>query len=191
MIYMKCAFFKTCLYSLLWMSVISCQPVAEKEGEPWKDQIENVLKAYGHRNWILIVDSAFPAQNADGIDMIMADVSMLEALNFVLHEVDAQAHIQALVYTDTELNYLTEDLAPGIENYRNTLRQTLKGRLHASLLHDEVFAKIDEAASLFSICVVKTTETLPYTSVFLELDCGYWSTDNEKKLRNIMNGNKE
>jgi L-fucose mutarotase/ribose pyranase (RbsD/FucU family) len=185
---MKCAFFHTCLYSLLWMSVISCQPVAEKEGEPWKDQIENVLKAYGHRNWVLIVDSAFPAQNAAGIDMILADASLLDALRFVLHEVDDLAHIQAQVYTDAELDYLPEELAPGIGGYRNALSEILKGRVHSSLLHDEVFAKIDEAASLFSICVVKTTETLPYTSVFLELDCGYWSTNSEQKLRKIMNG---
>jgi hypothetical protein len=28
--------------------------------------------------------------------------------------------------------------------------------------------------------------TLPYTSVFLQLDCGYWSADAERRLREAM-----
>jgi hypothetical protein len=27
---------------------------------------------------------------------------------------------------------------------------------------------------------------LPYTSVFLQLDCGYWSPEAEKRLRTTM-----
>ncbi|MCC5931031.1 MAG: hypothetical protein JJU28_17425 [Cyclobacteriaceae bacterium] len=188
---MHSAFFYTILYGLLWISLASCRPVAEKAGETWKDQLETKLKAYGHRNWVLIVDSAFPAQNAAGIDMIVADVSLPEALRFVLHEVDAQKHIQALIYTDAELEYVPEELAPGITRYRSVLHEILQDRDYASLLHNEVFEKIDEAATLFSICVIKTTETLPYTSVFLELDCGYWNADNESNLRKIMKENEK
>jgi hypothetical protein len=28
--------------------------------------------------------------------------------------------------------------------------------------------------------------TLPYTTVFLQLDCAYWGPDNEKRLRERM-----
>jgi hypothetical protein len=30
--------------------------------------------------------------------------------------------------------------------------------------------------------------TIPYTSVFLRLDCGYWTDEQEKKLRAKMAG---
>jgi hypothetical protein len=28
--------------------------------------------------------------------------------------------------------------------------------------------------------------TLPYTSVFLQLDCGYWNADQESRLREAL-----
>jgi hypothetical protein len=34
--------------------------------------------------------------------------------------------------------------------------------------------------------VLKTNMTLPYTSVFIELDCGYWSPEAEARLRAAM-----
>jgi hypothetical protein len=34
--------------------------------------------------------------------------------------------------------------------------------------------------------VLKTRMTIPYTSVFLRLDCGYWSDEQEKRLREKM-----
>jgi hypothetical protein len=34
--------------------------------------------------------------------------------------------------------------------------------------------------------MVKTTLAVPYTTVFLELDCGYWGPDAEAKMRELM-----
>jgi hypothetical protein len=34
--------------------------------------------------------------------------------------------------------------------------------------------------------MIKTDLTLPYTSVFMELDCGYWSPESEAKMREKM-----
>jgi hypothetical protein len=45
---------------------------------------------------------------------------------------------------------------------------------------------MDKAAKLFSITVLKTEEVIPYSSVFLELDCSYWGAEKEKKLRDLM-----
>jgi len=36
---------------------------------------------------------------------------------------------------------------------------------------------------LFNVLILKTDMTLPYTSVFIELECGYWSEAAEKKPR--------
>jgi hypothetical protein len=42
---------------------------------------------------------------------------------------------------------------------------------------------LDEAGKTFNVLILKTNLTLPYTSVFLELDCGYWSEEAEQRLR--------
>jgi hypothetical protein len=34
--------------------------------------------------------------------------------------------------------------------------------------------------------MIKTDLALPYTSAFLELDCGYWPAEAEQKLRQKM-----
>jgi hypothetical protein len=36
---------------------------------------------------------------------------------------------------------------------------------------------------MFSILIIKSTMTIPYTSVFIELDCGYWDGEREATLR--------
>ncbi|MCK4991794.1 MAG: hypothetical protein KAS29_14950, partial [Bacteroidales bacterium] len=60
------------------------------------------------------------------------------------------------------------------------------GREVNTLLHDEVFRMLDESSSLFRVLVIKTNCTIPYTSVFLQLDCSYWDPENEKLLREKM-----
>jgi hypothetical protein len=35
--------------------------------------------------------------------------------------------------------------------------------------------------------VLKTDLTIPYTSVFIQLNCKYWSNDAEKRMRQKMN----
>jgi hypothetical protein len=36
------------------------------------------------------------------------------------------------------------------------------------------------------VVLIKTPLTIPYTSVFVELDCGYWSPESEAALRARM-----
>ena len=52
---------------------------------------------------------------------------------------------------------------------------------------EEIIAKLDRAGESFRVLVVKTNMRIPYTSVFFELDCGYWNAQAEKRLRATMN----
>ena len=54
------------------------------------------------------------------------------------------------------------------------------------MLHDRVIANIEEASKHFNILVLKTNLTVPYTSVFIRLDCKYWSAEAEKRMRAKM-----
>jgi hypothetical protein len=46
--------------------------------------------------------------------------------------------------------------------------------------------KLDRAGELFCVLIVKTNLRIAYTSVFFELECGYWNAQAEKKLRAAM-----
>jgi hypothetical protein len=52
--------------------------------------------------------------------------------------------------------------------------------------HEEVIAQLDEAAKTFRVLIIKTEMVIPYTSVFIQLDCGYWSAEQEKRLREAI-----
>ena len=43
--------------------------------------------------------------------------------------------------------------------------------------------ELDEAGKSFHVLLLKSKLTLPYTTVFLQLDCGYWSNEAEQNLR--------
>jgi len=51
----------------------------------------------------------------------------------------------------------------------------------------EIIKRLDESSKLFNVTILKTDEILPYTSVFLELDCGYWNAEKESRLRATIN----
>jgi hypothetical protein len=84
---------------------------------------------------------------------------------------------------DQELDFVSEFDAPGISKLRKELQMCVDGAAIHRMLHDEIIAKLDQAGSMFEILVVKSCLTIPYTSVFIELDCGYWTGDAEQRLR--------
>jgi hypothetical protein len=81
-------------------------------------------------------------------------------------------------------------LAPGINDLRKKV-DPLLGENTSFIPHEKIIARLDTAARLFRVLLFKTTLTLPYTSVFLELDCGYWSAASERALRTSYRKNHE
>jgi hypothetical protein len=92
------------------------------------------------------------------------------------------------VHTDAELNYVSESKAPGVEQYRKDLKARLAGFPADSILHQKLINQLNALGKDFHVLVLKSTMTIPYTSVFLQLDCKYWSAEDEARLRATMNG---
>ena len=176
---------RTCLTAMLviTMSAAGC---ATQPSYDWRGKLAAELPVLGHRNWILIADSAYPAQSRAGIETIATGADQIEVVKAILKSVDQAGHVRATVYLDAELKYVSEEDAPGIDAYRKKLTTLLEKRPAKSLPHEELIARLDEAAKTFRILVLKTNLTLPYTSVFLELDCGYWNTEAEQKMRRAI-----
>jgi hypothetical protein len=154
--------------------------------ESWQEVLENDLHLLGHRNWILVVDKAFPEQSSPGMKYVYVEQDLIPTLKHVLEAVEASSHVSPIIYRDRELSFITEGQAPGVEDFRERTAEIFEGRAVQTLLHDEVFTMLDESANLFRVLVIKTNCTLPYTSVFLQLDCSYWGSEQEEALRKTM-----
>jgi len=152
----------------------------------WKTQIRSILPLYGHRNWIVVADSAYPAQSKPGIETVASGAEQLHVVRHVLDSISSSAHIRANIYVDQELEFVPEIDAPGIEDYRRNLAGVLNAAQVNSIPHEEIIAKLDRSAEVFRILIIKTDLTIPYTSVFFELDCGYWNSAAEQRLRQAI-----
>ncbi len=151
----------------------------------WRSEFERLLPLLGHRNWILVVDKAFPLQSAAGMTYFNSAESLEDTLQYVLASVDKASHVKPIIYTDKEFD-VVGDLGMEEAILVKNIREVLKGYDMQSILHDEIFAKLDVASKLFNVVVIKTEATVAYSSVFIELDCGYWSAEREQELRSRL-----
>ena len=70
------------------------------------------------------------------------------------------------------------------------LRAKLKESLHdmetTSLEQESLMTLLADANRSFDVLIIRTTSALPYSSVFIELQPGYWDAEAEQKLRERM-----
>lgn len=154
--------------------------------QDWIGKLQQSMPLLGHRNWILVVDSAYPLQTSPGIETVATGEGQLDVLRVVLHEINHSIHVRPIVYMDAELPFVPEADAPGANAYRTDIADVLRPYGVQSVPHDRMIATVAEASQQFHVLILKTTMTVPYSSVFIRLDCRYWSDDAEKRLRARM-----
>jgi D-ribose pyranose/furanose isomerase RbsD len=159
------------------------------EAAHWKETLKAALPLLGHRNWIVVADSAYPRQVSPGVQTIPTGATQETVTQAVLEALAATRHVKPLIYLDEELAYVPEDAAPGVSAYRESLNRLLAGAQISRLPHEQIIGKLDGAGRTFQILLLKTNMTIPYTSVFFELECGYWDAASEKRLRELMSKN--
>ena len=152
----------------------------------WRTKLSEAMPLLGHRNWILVVDSAYPLQVAPGIETIETNTGQIEVVRAVLREIDRSPQVRPVVFMDAELPFVTDEDAPGVTTYRAEVKPLLQDFPVEQKPHEEIISDIDDAGKTFRVLVLKTNMTIPYTSVFIRLDCKYWSADQEKRLRAKM-----
>ena len=157
-----------------------------RASETWESRFDRLLPLFGHRNWIVIADAAYPAQSNPGIETIFTNGDHTQVLGKILDAIGASSHVRANVYLDAELKLVAEEDAPGVTALRKKMMGLLGGENTREIAHEEIIARLDQAGNLFRILILKSTLAIPYSSVFLELDCGYWSAEAEERLRGIQ-----
>jgi D-ribose pyranose/furanose isomerase RbsD len=169
---------------------VALAPTRASAGTPqasdWRVRLNQQLQLMGHRNWIAVVDSAYPLQTSAGIETIETNDDQLEVVKTVLDQIGKAKHVRSVIFTDAELKLVPESDAKGVTAYRDALTNIMGKTEVQALPHEEIISKLDEAGKTFHILVLKTNLTIPYTSVFIRLECGYWGADAEKRLRAAM-----
>lgn len=170
--------------------LIACSPYLESQTltspSDWKTVLQTHLTLYGHRNWIVVSDSAFPAYAEPGIETIVANDDLASVLQYVVANISASRHVRATVLLDKEFDFVEESDYPGASALRRRIATTFAMEQVSSVPHFEIMKTISEAGATYRVLFIKTTGTVPYSSVYIRLDCGYMSDDIERKIRNAM-----
>jgi hypothetical protein len=152
-------------------------------GNGWQAAVDRQSGQLGYRNWIVISEASFPALSRIGVRQVNAPVEIPEALDYVLHALERTENVRPHVYLTRELRSVENDFAPGIEQHRERLKGALHGHEITELDQQSLLTLLEDANRSFDVLVVRTQSALPYSSVFLELQPGYWDADSETRLR--------
>jgi len=175
------------IFSLgLLIAAIAAQATPSPAQSDWKAKVDAELPLLGHRNWILVADSAYPLQVSPGIETIETNADQVEVVDFVLKAIERSIHVRPEIFMDAELPFVPDQDAPGASAYRRQIDEVLRGYHVESELHEKLIAQMGEAGQTFRVLVLKTNLTVPYSSVFIRFNCRYWPSDAEARLRTRM-----
>lgn len=149
----------------------------------WKSAVQQQAGQLGYRNWIVIAEASFPAHNRPGIRQVNAPVEIPEALDYVLHTLEQTENVRPQLYVTRELRSVENDFAPGIDELRKKLQAAQHGRETTELDQQSLLTLMEDASKSFDVLIIRTPTALPYSSMFLELQPGYWDVDSETRLR--------
>ncbi len=173
--------------ALFALAFVLAAPVFLAAQRPtWQTTVDQNLPLLGHRNWILIVDSAYPLQSSPGVETIETNADQLEVVRYVIGAINKSIHVRPDIFMDAELPYVQEEDAPGTSAYRDAIAKLLDGQNIQSELHQTLIEDVDKAGQLVHVLVLKTRLAIPYSSVFIRLNCKYWGDDAEERLRSKM-----
>jgi hypothetical protein len=99
-------------------SVQKTELVSKSNVAHWQTEVENTIQLFGHRNWIVVADGAYPKQSNPAIKTITVDANQLEVVKFVQESIEKTAHVKANIFLDKEMAFVPEKDAKGIDNYR-------------------------------------------------------------------------
>src|ERR1700730_3460764 len=128
----------------------------------WIKRLDGTMPLLGHRNWILIVDSAYPLQTSPGVETIETNAVQLEVVRTVLGEIENSIQVRPVVSMDAELPFISDSDAPGVSAYRSEIGKLLHQYPVQSRRHEKLISVNEEAGNTFPVLVLKTSMTIPY-----------------------------
>lgn len=175
----------TCFRAILACAAAALLPGCASFGpqSPWQVAVDNQAAQLGYRNWIVIAEASFPAHSRPGVRQVAAPVEIPEAVDYVLHALEQTENVRPRVYLTRELRSVENDFAPGIDEMRRRIKDSLHGHEATELDQNSLLTLLEDANRSFDVLVIRTQSALPYSSVFMELQPGYWDESSESRLR--------
>jgi hypothetical protein len=173
--------FRWILTFAMIVSSIGCSFIPRKA--PWQEAVERQVAQLGYRNWIIVTEASFPAHNKPGFRHVTADIDVPEGVDYVLRTLEQTEHVRPRVYLPREQRSVENEFAPGIDEMRKRIKESLHGHEFTELDQQSLITLLESANKSFDILVIRTHTALPYSSVFLELQPGYWDNESEARLR--------
>ncbi len=153
---------------------------------PWGEVVSREVNALGIQNWIIVAESSFPVVSRRGVRTLVIDAEVPEVVDYVVNELEKSETVTPSFSTARELPFVKNDRAPGIDEFRSLLKTALHGHQVREMEHRSLSLLAHSDSAKYAVLVLKTKSALPYSSVFIELDSGYWDRDSEDKLRKDM-----
>lgn len=173
-------------FTTLYLSSCAPSPHSTQTIEPWMSSIDNEVAALGASNWIIISEASFPTPAQSGTHTIVSPTTLPQTLEQVLQTIESTGHVKPRFYVTRESQSVTESYAPGIVAMRQQVDQALHGHEKQVLPQRSLDVLKNSATKGFRVLLIKTQTTLPYTSVYIELESGYWDGESESALRKQM-----
>jgi hypothetical protein len=173
-------------FGLAVLCVISVLRAPSASAQSWQSHLKDELSLMGHRNWILIVDSAYPEQVGSGIETVETNADQLDVVRRVVTMIKGSIHLRPIIFMDAELPFVSDKKAPGISTYRTQMASVLHDYEVHSRLHQLLIDEVAKDGAQYHVLILKSQLSIPYSSVFIHLDCKYWSAEDERELRAAM-----
>jgi D-ribose pyranose/furanose isomerase RbsD len=170
-------------FLVLGVAFLSLGCAGMKSSNSWQAAVDRQAGQLGYRNWIVIAEASFPAHSRLGVRQVSASVGVPEALDYVLNTLEQTENVRPHIYVTRELRSVENDFAPGIDEFRKNVKSSLRGHETTELDQQSLLTLLEDANRSFDVLVIRTTTALPYSSVFIELQPGYWDVDSETRLR--------
>jgi hypothetical protein len=74
----------------------------------WKEILEARLPLFGHRNWLVLADSAYPFQSSAGIETIVSNEAQQAIVDYLLASLRAYQHIRPIFHAHSEIKFVDE-----------------------------------------------------------------------------------
>ena len=152
----------------------------------WRGAVASQAGQLGYRNWIVIAEASFPAHSRPGVRQINANEEIPVVLDEVLRTLERTEHVTPRIYVSREMSALENDYAPGIDEFRKQLKTAMHAHETTELEHQSLLTLMEDSNKSFEVLVIRTPTALPYSSVFMELQPGYWNSDSESALRDKL-----
>ena len=152
----------------------------------WAGIVEREVDALGIQSWIIVAESSFPVVSGLGVRTLVLDGEIPQIVDCIVNHLAKSETVTPSFNTALELSFVSNDRVPGIDYLREQHNEALHEHQVRQMDNRSLTLLAHSDASKYAIMVLKSKTALPSSSVFIELDSGYWDRESEDRLRQEM-----